>query len=298
MAACGLRDVYVKTGSQRAQDDGSGGHGAAQAGNRGPELKKNMTVAVMSALFRITPLVMQQRLLSHVAKKKIFGRCMPCTTKQNEELWGYYWSMSACSMEVLVGPRSATGNSVNRHDFIASPLRGPAQGHYRDHPAADARTARATVSCACWRRIPVLTMKQVSCTLHVDLDPADYRRACEAAVARHGVLRTGFLWDGPSKPVQAVFYQVALPWVEQDWRTLEYGEQKRRLAEYLGAERRTVSHLSDARAADVACSGPAKSATSSSGATTIFCWTVGRSVFCSGKSSSSTSLTATTGRRP
>ncbi|HWM71949.1 MAG TPA: amino acid adenylation domain-containing protein [Steroidobacteraceae bacterium] len=88
--------------------------------------------------------------------------------------------------------------------------------------------------------------EQVSCTLHVDLDPADYRRACEAAVARHGVLRTGFLWDGPSKPVQAVFYQVALPWVEQDWRTLEYGEQKRRLAEYLGAERRTVSHLSDA----------------------------------------------------
>jgi amino acid adenylation domain-containing protein len=88
--------------------------------------------------------------------------------------------------------------------------------------------------------------EQVSCTLDVDLDLADYRRACEAAVARHGVLRTRFLWDGPSKPVQAIFYQVALPWVEQDWRALESDEQKRRLAEHLVAERHTFSHLSDA----------------------------------------------------
>ncbi|WDD90770.1 amino acid adenylation domain-containing protein (plasmid) [Burkholderia sp. FERM BP-3421] len=88
--------------------------------------------------------------------------------------------------------------------------------------------------------------EQVGCTFQAALDVADYRRALEAVVARHGVLRTGFLWDGPSKPVQVVFRHVELPWIEEDWRHLDRDEQQRRLAAYREADRRPGFHLSRA----------------------------------------------------
>lgn len=88
--------------------------------------------------------------------------------------------------------------------------------------------------------------EQVACAFHVALDAADYRRALEAVIARHGVLRTGFLWDGPSKPVQVVFRDVELPWVEEDWRAFDPEEQRRRLAAYRDADRRPGFHLSRA----------------------------------------------------
>ncbi|MBN3005209.1 amino acid adenylation domain-containing protein [Chromobacterium alkanivorans] len=88
--------------------------------------------------------------------------------------------------------------------------------------------------------------EQVACAFHAALDAADYRRALEAVIARHGVLRTGFLWDGPSKPVQVVFRDVELPWVEEDWRQFDPEEQQRRLAAYRDADRRPGFHLSRA----------------------------------------------------
>ncbi|ALX44736.1 non-ribosomal peptide synthetase (plasmid) [Burkholderia humptydooensis] len=88
--------------------------------------------------------------------------------------------------------------------------------------------------------------EQVGCTFQAALDVADYRRALEAVVARHGVLRTGFLWDGPSRPVQVVFRHVELPWAEEDWRHLDHDEQQRRLAAYREADRRPGFHLSRA----------------------------------------------------
>ncbi|WP_219909638.1 non-ribosomal peptide synthetase, partial [Chromobacterium haemolyticum] len=88
--------------------------------------------------------------------------------------------------------------------------------------------------------------EQVACSFHAALNAADYRRALEAVVARHGVLRTGFLWDGPSKPVQVVFRDVELPWVEEDWRAFDQEEQQRRLAAYRDADRRPGFHLSRA----------------------------------------------------
>lgn len=80
--------------------------------------------------------------------------------------------------------------------------------------------------------------EQVSCTFYAAIDVASYRRAWEAVVARHGVLRTCFLWEGPSKPVQAVLRQVDLPWIEEDWRGISRAQQTRRFAEFLEIERR------------------------------------------------------------
>jgi len=58
MAACGLRDVYVKLGANERRMMALVDTELRKLGIEVPELKKNMTVAVMSALFRITPLVM------------------------------------------------------------------------------------------------------------------------------------------------------------------------------------------------------------------------------------------------
>jgi len=109
MAACGLRDVYVKLGANERRMMALVDTELRKLGIEVPELKKNMTVAVMSALFRITPLVMQQRLLIHVAKKKIFGRWYSLHHQQNEELWGILLEHERLQYGVLVGPRSADG---------------------------------------------------------------------------------------------------------------------------------------------------------------------------------------------
>ncbi|MBZ4423317.1 non-ribosomal peptide synthetase, partial [Myxococcus sp. RHSTA-1-4] len=60
----------------------------------------------------------------------------------------------------------------------------------------------------------------------VDLDV--FRRAWEAAVARHPLLRTSFVWDGLEEPLQVVHPSVALPWEEHDWRGVPESEQQAR----------------------------------------------------------------------
>ncbi len=49
------------------------------------------------------------------------------------------------------------------------------------------------------------------------LDGPALRAAWEATVARHGLLRTAFVSDGASEPLQVVERRVSIPWEEQDW---------------------------------------------------------------------------------
>ena len=75
---------------------------------------------------------------------------------------------------------------------------------------------------------------QLSWRHHGRLDTAALRRAWEGFVARHGVLRTAFVWEGVARPLQAVYATAPLDWEEADWR----GESDARLQTFLADDRR------------------------------------------------------------
>jgi amino acid adenylation domain-containing protein len=81
-------------------------------------------------------------------------------------------------------------------------------------------------------------IEQLHCGLHEALDVAAYRRAWQRLVERHPVLRTRLRWEDLGEPRQEVLAHVELPWEEQDWSGAEGAERERRLAEFLGADRR------------------------------------------------------------
>src|SRR5262249_47072652 len=53
---------------------------------------------------------------------------------------------------------------------------------------------------------------QMGCQMRGELDAAAFRRAWEELVSRHDILRTGFLWQGVTQPLQVVREHVDLPW--------------------------------------------------------------------------------------
>ncbi len=78
--------------------------------------------------------------------------------------------------------------------------------------------------------------EQFGCTLRGALDAGAFRRAWQAMVDRHGILRTAFVWKQQDRPLQAVFQEADLPWEELDWRGLSAEEQRARLAGFLVAD--------------------------------------------------------------
>ncbi|MFN7945818.1 MAG: amino acid adenylation domain-containing protein [Blastocatellia bacterium] len=88
--------------------------------------------------------------------------------------------------------------------------------------------------------------EQTSCLIRGSFDPAAFQRAWDKVVARHTILRTGFVWEGVDEPLQVVYHEVTLPWQQQDWRGLSEAEQQARLSDYLAAERRAGFDLAEA----------------------------------------------------
>ncbi|HYR11627.1 MAG TPA: amino acid adenylation domain-containing protein, partial [Longimicrobium sp.] len=78
--------------------------------------------------------------------------------------------------------------------------------------------------------------------LHADA----FRDAWAWAVERHGVLRTSFLSEGMSRPLQVVHHAVALPWTELDWRGLSADEVDARKEALLAEDRARGFHLAAA----------------------------------------------------
>jgi amino acid adenylation domain-containing protein len=75
------------------------------------------------------------------------------------------------------------------------------------------------------------------------LDAARLKEAWREASARHSILRTGFLWRELSgSPLQVVYRDAAVPFVEEDWRGQTIDEA--RVSEALAAERRAEFDLS------------------------------------------------------
>jgi amino acid adenylation domain-containing protein/non-ribosomal peptide synthase protein (TIGR01720 family) len=79
--------------------------------------------------------------------------------------------------------------------------------------------------------------QQFSCALEGALDVAAFRRAWAAVLARHPILRTAFLWEHLTEPLQAVAPAVEVPLTEEDWRQLPAAEQRRHWESELARDR-------------------------------------------------------------
>jgi amino acid adenylation domain-containing protein len=79
--------------------------------------------------------------------------------------------------------------------------------------------------------------EQFACTLRGQLDEAAFKRACQTVVERHPILRTAFVWESQSRPLQVVFRKVELPWTEADWRDVPAEAQPAQLAAFMQADR-------------------------------------------------------------
>ncbi|WP_394827252.1 amino acid adenylation domain-containing protein [Pendulispora albinea] len=80
-------------------------------------------------------------------------------------------------------------------------------------------------------------VEQVTCRLEGALDQDAFRRAWEAVVEHHGVLRTTFLWEGADEPLQIVRRTAAIAIGAEDWRGLGADEQRARIEARLEADR-------------------------------------------------------------
>ena len=79
-------------------------------------------------------------------------------------------------------------------------------------------------------------LNQQRYTLRGDLNLDAFKRALQAVMNRHPILRTAFLLSGLDGPHQVVFRQVPLPWVMYDWSELSPAETSERVAEFLRSD--------------------------------------------------------------
>lgn len=82
-----------------------------------------------------------------------------------------------------------------------------------------------------------LYLEQFTCELLGRLDIDAFVAAWKGAVARHPILRTGFVVKRDGSPVQVVHRQADLPVGIEDWTTVPAAEQEQRLRAFLAADR-------------------------------------------------------------
>ncbi|MCG8927148.1 non-ribosomal peptide synthase/polyketide synthase, partial [Lentzea sp. CC55] len=69
------------------------------------------------------------------------------------------------------------------------------------------------------------------------VDAERLARAWREVISRHAALRSGFVWEGVSEPVQVVLAEVDVPLAERDWSGLDAATQQVRLRELLSEDR-------------------------------------------------------------
>ncbi len=67
---------------------------------------------------------------------------------------------------------------------------------------------------------------------------ASFMQAWQDLIARHAILRTAFVWEGVSEPVQLVYRTGRFPFHQLDWRGLPEQEQRERLEQLMLSERK------------------------------------------------------------
>ncbi|MEM8827934.1 MAG: amino acid adenylation domain-containing protein [Cyanobacteria bacterium P01_G01_bin.19] len=88
--------------------------------------------------------------------------------------------------------------------------------------------------------------EQRSCLLTGKLNTVNFRQAWQQIINRYPILRTGFYWEDLEKPLQVVFNDAELPWVEEDWSDLTQQEQQIKLTDWLKSDRNRGFILSQA----------------------------------------------------
>jgi non-ribosomal peptide synthase protein (TIGR01720 family) len=86
-------------------------------------------------------------------------------------------------------------------------------------------------------REPGIHIEQFVYLLKGPLDVATFQHAWDQVAKRHAVLRTAFVWESQTEPLQVVRRTVAIPLEQHDWRAISPLEQEKRLEEYLFADR-------------------------------------------------------------
>ncbi|HEV2639576.1 MAG TPA: condensation domain-containing protein, partial [Actinocrinis sp.] len=79
-------------------------------------------------------------------------------------------------------------------------------------------------------------MVQMTEQIDGPFDPDCFRDAWQGLVDRHTILRSAFVWEGVSEPLQVVQRTARLPFAAQDWRHLPPGEREDRLRRFLAAD--------------------------------------------------------------
>jgi amino acid adenylation domain-containing protein/non-ribosomal peptide synthase protein (TIGR01720 family) len=82
-----------------------------------------------------------------------------------------------------------------------------------------------------------LYVEQLTTELSGPLDEPAFTAAWRQVIARHAVLRTGFLWQEVERPLQLVRREVELPWMAEDWRGLSPTALESRWRDLLAADR-------------------------------------------------------------
>ncbi|WP_193200856.1 non-ribosomal peptide synthetase, partial [Nostoc sp. MG11] len=80
--------------------------------------------------------------------------------------------------------------------------------------------------------------EQITLNLKGNLNIAAFELAWQKVVDRYSVLRTLFVWENRTTPLQVVLKQVNLPWSNLDWQKLSTTEQQQQLSELLQIQRR------------------------------------------------------------
>jgi amino acid adenylation domain-containing protein len=88
-----------------------------------------------------------------------------------------------------------------------------------------------------YRSEPDLYVFQFSALLRGEFDVRAFELAWQRVVDRHAILRTSFIWENLSKPVQVVHKRGEAPLLKYDWRGMAGAEQQQRLEKFLKADR-------------------------------------------------------------
>ncbi|BAZ09555.1 amino acid adenylation domain-containing protein [Calothrix sp. NIES-4071] len=88
--------------------------------------------------------------------------------------------------------------------------------------------------------------EQLCCTLAGKLDVKAFEKAWQQVVARHSILRTAFVWEQLTQPLQVVYRQIKVTVETHNWQELSAQEQQQQLKVFLQSQRQQGFQLSTA----------------------------------------------------